>query len=435
MALGDDVARGDGMGRWWMVAVLSVAGLVSYTDRVILSALVDPIRADLRISDSQVSLLQGAAFAIIYVIAGLPLGRLADRASRIRLIIAGSTLWCLGTIACGMAPGFGALFAARFVIGVGEAALAPAAISMIADRFPPERRGTAVGIFLTGMIVGGPAAVSIGGGMLAAAQRGAFASLPIVGGLAPWRTVLVTVGVAGLLIPLACLTIAEPPRTEREPQRGEMSFRDVLAGFAREKHLLIPLYLGLALLSVGDYGILSWTPTLLSRKFALDPATIGLWFGVISAAGGILGSVVGGVMSDVAERRGGARARFASVAVAAAAAAAGAALLAGGSAAMAYAGLAVWTFASALGGTGGTAALGVVVPNEMRGVSISIMAFCNTLLGLGLGPTLVALATEQVYRDPVAVGAAMTVTIVPAGVLAALAFGRSGRVVARQVRT
>lgn len=414
--------------RWWMVGVFTLAGLFSYTDRVILGALVDPIRGEFAISDSQVSLLQGAAFAIVYVLAGLPLGRLADRASRIRLIVAGSTIWTLGTLACGLAPSFATLFGARILVGIGEATLAPAAISMIADSFPPARRGTAVGIFLTGMVAGGPVAIAVGGLLLDTAARGAFAALPLLGGLAPWRTVLVTVGVLGLAVPLLCLTIAEPPRGEaRGPALS--SLRDVVSGFRNRQSLLLPIYLGLALLSVGDYGILSWMPTLLSRRYTMGATEVGALFGLISAAGGITGSFLGGVMSDAAERKGGSRARLFVVGAAAGLAALGAALVAGPGPAWALAGLGVWTFASALGGTGGIVALGVIVPGEIRGVTISLVAFCNTLLGLGFGPTLVALATDHVFRDPLAVGLAMAVTILPAAILAGLFFVRSGRVV------
>jgi MFS family permease len=141
--------------QWWMVGIFAFAGLMSYTDRVVLSVLVDPIRRDLAIGDSRVSLLQGAAFAIVYVLAGLPFGRLADRTIRIRLIIVGATVWSVGTILCGLAPSFWSLFAARILVGIGEAALAPAAVSMISDSFPPAQRGTAVGVFLTGMVAGG----------------------------------------------------------------------------------------------------------------------------------------------------------------------------------------------------------------------------------------------------------------------------------------
>lgn len=410
--------------RWWMVAIFALAGLMSYTHRVVLSVLVDPIREDLSIGDSQVSLLQGAAFAIVYVLAGLPLGRLADRTVRIRLTMAGATVWSVGTILCGMAGGFWALFGARMLVGVGEAALAPAAVSMISDAFPAEQRGRAVGVFLTGMVAGGPTAVALGGWLLASADGGAFASLPVIGAMAPWRVVLTIIGALGLLVPALALSAAEPARREVARQ-GTIPLGEVVRLFTAQRGVLVPLYLGLALLSIGDYGLLSWLPTLLSRRFGMSPAQVGALFGLVSACGGIIGSLAGGVLADAAERFGGTRARLWAVAAACMLAAIGAGLVSFPSSTAALVGLGVWTFASNLAGAAGTAALGTVVPNEIRGVSISLMAFCNTLLGLGLGPTLVALTTERVYADPVAVGLAMTTIVLPAAVLGAFMFARS----------
>src|SRR6187402_336812 len=129
---------------WTVVAILIATAILSYTDRQVLSLLVDPIRADLGISDTQISLLLGIAFALVYGVAGIPLGYLADRTSRRNLIFAGVLVWSLGTIACGLSHSFSQLFASRIFVGLGEAVLSPAAISLISDYFPPARRGTAV---------------------------------------------------------------------------------------------------------------------------------------------------------------------------------------------------------------------------------------------------------------------------------------------------
>ena len=182
---------------WSTVGLFCIAAILSYTDRQILGLLVDPIRADLEISDTDVGVLQGVAFAIIYSVAGLPLGRLADIFQRRRVILTGVALWSVGTILCGYASSFWMLFAGRLIVGIGEAALAPAAMSMIADMFPTERRGTAIGLFAMGMVIGGGAAISIGGVLLELAVDHRFAGIPMVGALAPWREVLVLLGLAG----------------------------------------------------------------------------------------------------------------------------------------------------------------------------------------------------------------------------------------------
>jgi MFS family permease len=403
---------------WWMVAVFAIAAVVSYTDRFILGVMVDPIRKSLSIGDSQVSLLQGAAFAVVYVFAGLPFGRLADRGRRLKIIIAGAVLWCVGVIVCGFAPNFASLFAGRLLVGIGEAALAPAAASMIADAFPPQRRGLALGVFLMGFVLGGPMAITVGGGLLGLGEAGGFHGLPVIGALEPWRAVLVIMGAGGLIAPLLFLTLREPSRHDSV---GVAPLGEVVRHVAGAWPVLLPLYGGMALMSMGDYGILSWVPSLLVRRFHMPPAELGLIFGVVTSLAGVAGSLFGGIVSDAAARRGGPRARLLPVAVAAAAGVLAAAMVSG-SAVMVFAGVGLWTIASAVVGTSAIAAMQDLVPNEYRGVGISGIAFCNTLLGLGVGPTLVALATERVFGDPAAVGYAITLVVAPAGVLALGAF-------------
>ncbi|MBA4306413.1 MFS transporter [Sphingopyxis bauzanensis] len=399
---------------WWMVAVFCFAGFISYTHRLILSVLVDPLQIDLGIGDASISLLQGAAFAIIYVLAGLPLGRLADRGRRRRILIGGALIWCTGSILCGLAPGFWTLFAARAVVGIGEAALAPAAASMIGDAFPPHQRGTAIGVFFMGMVVGGPAAVGIGGVLLGAAQDGAFLAVPLLGTLAPWRIVLILIGVSGLLVPILLLTVREPQRLEAIEQAP---LSHVIARLASDRLVLGTLLIAIALLSVGDYGLLSWVPSVLSRLFLWKPEQIGSIFGLVTAIAGIFGALLGGVLSDLFARRGGVRGRLGFSMAAASLAGVGALLVAAPHPALVLLGLGLWTLCSAIAATAGVAALQDVIPGDLRGIGMSLVAFCNTLLGLGMGPTAVALVTERGFGNPLAVGYSVACIVVPAAML------------------
>jgi MFS family permease len=403
-----------------MAGVFCLAALVSYIDRLILSVLVDPIRHELAFSDSQISVLQGAAFAIVYVVVGLPLGRLADRRRRLNILIGGATLWCMGVIVCGVAPNFWALFAGRLLVGVGEASLFPPAVSMLADAVPPERRGAAMGLLMMGAFLGGPASIAVGGATLQFAQAGGFSRVPVVKDLSAWRQVLVVIGAVGLIVPALFLTLREPPRRVGAAKLSPL--RGVAAVFTANRSVLGPLYLGVALLSLGDYALLSWVPSLTSRKFHLAPASLGVLIGTITTLAGACGSLSGGFLSDWRWRRGGLAARMTLTAAAAAIGVVGAVLVSGPSATFALSGLGLWTFASACGFTSGFAALQDVIPNDMRGIGTSLMAFCNTLLGLGLGPTLVALMTERVFGDPQAVGYSMTVIVCPAAVVACAMF-------------
>ena len=408
------------------MAVFFVAAILYYTDRFILNLLVDPIRADLHISDTQVSLLQGAAFALVYAFAGLPFGRFADVLPRRSVIMAGVLTWSAATMACGFAHSFAQLFAARVGVGIGEAALAPAAVSMIGDYLPPRRRGAAIGVFVTGMSIGGGMAILAGGALLQASSAGLFKSLPIVAAMAPWRAVLVLLGLPGLAIVALLFTVREPERRGRASATGAaLPLKAVIAGFIQRGPVLLPLYLAVATAGIGEFSLQNWTPALLSRKFGFTPGQIGATLGFVSIATGAVGSIFGGVISDYLARRGGPRARLWL--------ALGACLisLGGASVALAASGFAVialytlWMLMIAVASTIGITLVQELVPNDMRGVGASLVSFCNMLIGLGLGPTLTALMTDYVYRDPLSVGWSITSVAAPAGIAAALLFWRT----------
>ncbi|MEP6174417.1 MAG: MFS transporter, partial [Parasphingorhabdus sp.] len=164
---------------WWMVSLLFLAGIFSVIDRAILNIVVDPVRLDLGITDVQIGLLQGLAFGVFYAFMGLPMGLLADRTSRKRLLVAGITIWSLATIASGYATSFGELFAARLMVGLGEAALGPCAISLIADMFPPEKRGRPISVYMMGQGLANGIAISVTGIIISVAIAGGFAAVPL----------------------------------------------------------------------------------------------------------------------------------------------------------------------------------------------------------------------------------------------------------------
>jgi MFS family permease len=404
--------------RWWLLGVLFITGIVSYSDRLILSMLVDPLSADLGLTDAQVGLLQGPAFTLVYVFTALPLGRLADRYSRRRLLLAGATLWCAATVLCGLAPSSGVFLAGRLLLGVGEAALIPTALSLLADSFPPERRGLALGVFLLASVVGGPFGITIGGVLLSLAQGGSLAAWPGIGSLAPWRAVLATTGVVGLIAPLLILTLSEPPR-------GRIVGTDFAATrrhFFADRRRLVPLYCGMALLSIGDYGLVSWVPTALKRVFSWTPDRVGIAFGIITASAGIAGALLGGAIADLAARRGGDRARLAVSVAGAVLAITAAAAISRGHANWVLFGLGFWIFTATVGELGAVAVIQDIVPSQFRGTAFALLTFTNTLVGLGGGPPLIAAATEYVYRSPAAVAQAISLVGMIGGVLACVCF-------------
>jgi MFS family permease len=405
---------------WWMIAVFFCAAILSYTDRFILSLLVDPLRADLGISDTQVSLLQGLAFALVYGFAGLPLGRIADLVPRRNVIIAGVLLWSGATVACGYAASFGQLFVARLAVGIGEAALAPAAVSMIADYFPPARRGVALSVFIAGMAIGGGAAIAIGGSLVGAATLGFFKGLPLVGSLPPWRATLVLLGLPAIVIVALLLTVREPPRrrTTETAVAGPVRLGVALTLLASRAGVLAPLYLAVALVSAGDFSYQNWTPALLSRRFGLSPLEIGRQLGALAIVSGVGGTLLGGLLGDLGARRSGERARLTIGRGAILIGLAGSAIALASNSTAVLLCFVVWTAMASMSESLGIAVIQAVVPSEVRGVGVALTSLCNMLLGLAFGTTLTALLTDHLFHDPKAVGWSMSLVVVPTALTA-----------------
>ena len=215
---------------WYIVGVLTVAYTCSFIDRSVLGLMVGPIRDELGITDTQFSLLQGLAFAIFYTLLGIPIARLADRTNRRNIVAAGIALWSLMTALCGLARSFGSLFMARVGVGVGEAALAPAAFSLITDLFPRKKVGRAIGTYQTGLFVGYGLSVILGGWLVGTLEQGPPLELPLLGELSAWRATLVIVGLPGLVIALLCLTFREPARhggAQAGPDCGDIRLRGI----------------------------------------------------------------------------------------------------------------------------------------------------------------------------------------------------------------
>ncbi len=409
---------------WAVVALFCVAAILSYTDRQILSLLVDPIRADLHISDTQVGILQGVAFAVIYALAGLPLGRLADIAQRRRVLLAGVALWSVGTLACGYAPDFATLFAGRLIVGIGEAALAPAAMSIIGDLFPPHRRGLAIGVFIMGMAVGGGVAISIGGAVLGLVADGALDATPLAA-LAAWRAVLTLLGLCGVPLLALLAFIPEPPR------RGALAQRPSLTTTRRELSgltgAIVPLVLACAAMSIGDFAMLSWGPTLLIRRYGLSAPEVGATLGPLIITAGVLAALGGGALSDRFARARGTAGRLRLAALSAAIALPFAFIALTASASQALAAITLWTLFSTVAGLAGITALQAIVPNRARGLAMSLIAFGNIILGLGGGATLTGYLADHVFHDPGAVGRALSLVIVPPALAAIALYLRAAR--------
>jgi len=203
---------------WFMVVMLTLAYILSYVDRYVLGLLVEPIKADLGLTDTQIGILMGPAFGVVYATMGLPLGWLADHKRRTLIVAAGVALWSFATAATGLAKNFMHVFIARMSVGVGEAALNPCTMSMISDSFPPERRGKPIAFYTGALSLGAGIASLIAAGVLTWAKTVPEIELGYVGVLAPWQLIFIIVGVPGILLSLVFLVLREPPRIKREDE-------------------------------------------------------------------------------------------------------------------------------------------------------------------------------------------------------------------------
>ncbi|MGH9752958.1 MAG: MFS transporter, partial [Blastocatellia bacterium] len=249
---------------WYVVSILTVIYIFSFIDRVILSLLVQPIRRDLGISDTRMSLLMGFSFAVFYSFFGIPLGRLADSRSRRTLIAIGCAVWSLMTAWCGLARNYLQLLLLRMGVGVGEATLSPAAYSLITDYFPKQRLATAMSVYSTAIHLGSGLAYILGGlvvGFIASQGESINTGLPIVGAIRPWQIVFFIVGLPGLVLALLMYTVKEPVRRDLRPtqfedgrsQASQASLGEVFRYFAENKATLICHNVGFALSTLTSY--------------------------------------------------------------------------------------------------------------------------------------------------------------------------------------
>jgi MFS family permease len=388
---------------WYGVILLLFVYVNSFVDRTIISLLVGPIRATTGMSDSEVGFLIGPAFAIFYTIAGLPLGWLADRVSRVSLIVVGQVFWSLASMSFGLGRTFRELALARIGVGVGEASLSPAAYSIIADLFPLERLGRALSVYSMGIHLGGGLASVLGGFVIDWAGEAASIRLPLVGERHLWQVVFFVVALP--TIPLTILLLA----TFREPKRRESAARsealstssgDFRRYFRANAGAFLCHNFGFGLLALSGYGALSWIPELFVRVHGWDRAFVGKAVGLNSMVVGVAGLYFGGFVGDLLARRGRTDSKILVGLLAVLVwLPFGLFLPFASGGALAFALWVPMTFAAAMPWGAAAAAIQEAVPNQMRGQAAAVFLFVINLVGLGLGPQILPLLTDHVFRD------------------------------------
>lgn len=382
---------------WTFVIFLTLAYILSYLDRSILGLLIEDIKGELRFEDGYVGILTGPAFGLFYATFGLPLGFLADRTHRTKIVGIGVLFWSFATIATGLAHDFTGLFIARMCVGIGEASLGPCALSIIGDSFSPKERGRPISIYSTSLSLGSGLAGLIGGNVLAWSKAGNTMDWPVLGELTAWRDTLIIVGLPGIIIGLIFLLLPEPSRQTKSNEGG--NFGDVFQ-FVKSRYQII---LGIFVL-VSVSTIIAYSHTFLAsaffRKFELEPKDFGKINGTINLFVGPLSILLLGYLVDVLRKKGknkiALQIHFASFISAIIFNGLG---LLSPSKEIAFVVFAFGT--AALAGitvTGIIALLDVIAPN-FRGQVTGLYYMFISLSGLFLGPTSVGFLSSKVFGE------------------------------------
>jgi MFS family permease len=409
---------------WYAVGVLTLTYTVSFIDRQIMALMIEPIRRDLGINDTQVSLLIGLAFAVFYTLLGVPIARLADRYSRRAIIAVGIAVWCFMTAACGLARHYGHLFVARIGVGVGEAALSPSALSMMSDYFPPRLRLRAIAIYNTGISLGTGLALIVGGSLIQHVAAAPPVTLPVVGQLYAWQTVFLIVGVPGLVKALLMLTVKEPRRRERMVGPGgqtHLAFATVVAFLSRRIRMYGSHFLGMSTVAILAYGLAAWIPTMFVRTWGWSIRDIGIAYGIVTLAAAPLSVLAASKFGAWFTARGDEDAQMRAALCGIGLAVIGAL----GAALSPSPWLAVAFLVPASIGTTAATASGLtglmsVTPNQMRAQSSALYYLVVNVFGLTLGPTGIALLTDYVFRDTQALRYSVACATLVAGTFSAI---------------
>ena len=387
---------------WYVSVLLALFFVFSGLDRQIIGVLVPDMKAELNLTDVQISYVGGLSLVLCLTLFVIPLGRMADIYSRRKILFIGVVIWTLATSACGIASGYWQLIALRMGVGIGEATLAPCAYSMVADIFPKHRLATAMGILNAGAAFGFGFAF-LGGALVLGwatelAGDSPYVLVPLLGELTPWRVVFLAVGLAGLVLPAMLFTVKDPVR--RGASIEIPSIKDVMNFIWQNRRGYLGVIGGVSCINLSSYASSFWDITFLDRSYGWAPIESGISYGIAATAGQFGGTLAAGMLADYVTRRYGTDSQM-----------------------KILLGIAFFSFwlriiypfmptsdssfmvmipIFVLNGAPygvAAAALQIMTPTRMRAQITAVYIFCITVIGLGLGPTAVALLTEHVFQD------------------------------------
>ena len=278
--------------RYYVLVMLTVVSMINIMDRLILSILLEDIKAEFTFTDTQLGVLAGLAFALFYALMSIPIARWADISNRKNILAAALIIWSGMTALCGAATGFVSLFLARLGVGIGEAGGSPPSYSIIADYFKPSERARAMGVYVTGSVLG------TGGGLIVGGLLGEWLG---------WRMTFLALGIPGILLGVILYyTVQEPPRgrydTGSDESKQAIDIKRTLNSLASNK-VYVRVSFSFAMLTMVGYAMALWLAPIMLRNFEVSMGMVGLYLGGTYILGGIPGPLIGGYLTDYMVKR------------------------------------------------------------------------------------------------------------------------------------
>ncbi len=384
---------------WYMVVILTIAYILSYIDRSILGLLIEPIKADLNLSDTQMGILGGPLFAIFYATMGLPLGVAADKYRRTWIVAAGIFVWSFATAASGLAKNFYHLGLARLGVGIGEATLGPCAMSMISDSFPREKRGRPIAFYTAALSLGAAIASLIGSKVLEWAETAPEIIMPLVGEVAAWQLVFFIVGVPGLFVALILITLREPKRQKTINNTVSPKISDMLKHVGSRWKVYLSFLAFACVMTIVAYSQFFYAP-MFERTWGMSASTYAWTNGWILLFVGPVSVNIAGWLNDKMFSTGNADAPLkiliAGVCILVPT---GIAIPLMPTAEIAFVLIALNTVGIATASATGVTGLLNITPSEIRGQVVAIYYLAISMSGLFLGPLSVGMLSDHVYGN------------------------------------
>lgn len=372
--------------------------ILSYLDRYIIALLAEPIIAEFGVTATDIGLLIGLGFGLVYSVAALPLAHWLDHGTRVRIVAGGVAFWSLCTAFSGLAPDYGTLLASRVGVAIGEAVLVPATVSLIADLFPAERRTLPTAIFMATCSLMGAGAFILGGLAYGLAEH-----LAPVLDLEAWRTTMLLVGIPGLILaPIFLLTAKEPKRAKDHENTYENTSLSAITAYLRQHvRYYLPFFSAIGIAAIGTYSLISWTTSMLARSYGMPLSQAGSLYGTVGLATGLIAAAFWPAASGWVLRKGRVDLNMVLLAVGLAVAhlaLTSLALIDDRKLVLVAIGLA--TFGIAASGSLAVLIIQSAAPTQMRARITSLYVLVGNLVGLTMGPPLSAWISENIFTGP-----------------------------------